>query len=283
MSSHSPSLYSVADTNSRLNYAPTGAWTQSSSLCSYNDSTYYGTNTPGSSVLFQFNGTFVAVYGVVGSSGTNATFVLDGDKTSNYVAPVLAGPSLQPLYSSAADLPDGVHTLNITAGGDRTTFCLTSIEYTGYPETMPAKVTSHASAASSTSSAYAEPRRSLTPGVIAGIAVGSVAMLVVVLLAIWNVRRRTRRGRRPRKGVDIILDDMTDPPPPSLPSTDILRKFIAQHGGNLAVSHSNTTSSGPTSQGASSTVFTSVIILTPPVSVSSDNHNQNTAPAPSSR
>lgn len=243
------------------------------------------------------------MYGVVGSSGTNATFVLDGDKTSNYVAPVLAGPSLQPLYSSAADLPDGVHTLNITAGGDRTTFCLASIEYTGYPEAMPAKVTSHASAASSTSSAYAKPRRNLTPGVIAGIVVGSVAMLVVVLLAIWYVRRRTRRGRRPRKGVDIILDgrlfctfkhvcglnahmhplDMTDPPPPSLPSTDILRKFVAQHGGNLAVSHSNTTSSGPTSQGASSTVFTSVIILTPPVSVSSDNHNQNTAPAPSSR
>ncbi|KAH9836081.1 uncharacterized protein C8Q71DRAFT_65351 [Rhodofomes roseus] len=278
MSSKAPKLYSVDVSDPRLVYEPAEAWGPS---CSNGDT---GTQTAGSSVTFTFNGTFVEVYGSSSSAQTSTSFVLDGQQAVNYASSGASSQDL-PLYHSFT-LNHGAHTLKITVKGDDPSLCLQQLQFTGTPvhsassassAVVPTQTQALNSSSTTTSSNH------LSPGAICGIAISSIVVLFLVIFTILYacglLPRHCRRGRRPSKdeGVDIILDEMPKSPPPPV-GMDIFRKMLIQHAQNNAMTR---LASGPNSKKSSSNgtrstaIFSSVVILTPPVSSSGGSHGRS--------
>ncbi|KZT07018.1 uncharacterized protein LAESUDRAFT_725345 [Laetiporus sulphureus 93-53] len=260
------SLFTVSFSDPRLEYTPKNAWEYSG--CANGSST----SGAGSSLHFNFNGTFIAVYGTVGTEQMSAIFVLDDKDPVNVTTSEHFSPP-ESFYTSPI-LPSSEHIVNITTTKENTFFCFNYLQYTGFLSSEETNTTSPASQAT----ASEVPHRSSSSPEIplsVGITIGSVVLLTIVVLTIIYVRRWAcfrRRGRRPEHGIDLMLEDMPKQPSAGL---DTLRKFIIQHGGT-APSHTIRTPSAPTTQ--SSAVFTSVILMTPPVSVLSEENRRPRAP-----
>ncbi|GBE88864.1 hypothetical protein BKA93DRAFT_828643 [Sparassis latifolia] len=269
MTNNVSTLLTVDDTDPRLIYE--GSWTESESSGEY-DSTAHGTVIAGSSVLFVFNGTFVAVYGTVGTSGSNSSYVLDALPPVQYSAPPFASPVYNQAFYSSEILTNGKHSLNITSTADGENFLLDYLQYTTTDLGAASESSAHP-APTSSSIGLANSSKShmtLSAGVICGIVIGSIVFLTVVTCILLWMRSwccfRSLRGRKLRRGdeVDMLLSDMPNAPPPTM---DILRKFKADLHPSAVNIHAPPTSYGT----ESSAVFTSVIFLTPPVSTVSGN------------
>ncbi|KZT66238.1 hypothetical protein DAEQUDRAFT_740109 [Daedalea quercina L-15889] len=269
--SNDVSLYTVDGSDPRLVYEPSKAWAR---LCAH---------TAGSSVTFKFNGTYVAVYGSSNSTDTGASFILDDQPAVGYTSP---GDNSQdiPFYHSST-LNYSLHKLKLTVEGAGSSLCLQQLQYTGTSDpTAPS-----ASSASTTtseqslnSSATTATSNHLSQGAICGIVLGTILVLVLVvfttLYATGRLPRCCRRGKRPSReeGMDIVLDDMPKSPPPI--GMDAFRKLLIQHAQNNAVTR---LASGPNSKKSSSNgtrstaIFSSVVILTPPVSSSGGSHGRS--------
>ncbi|PCH34969.1 hypothetical protein WOLCODRAFT_165928 [Wolfiporia cocos MD-104 SS10] len=278
-----PTLFIVDDGDTRLKYQPPGAWDKSG--CSYDSQILSGTSTAGSSVSFSFNGTLIAVYGILGKQQGSAEFTLDDEDSVHVSFPPQDSPVEQPFYWSDV-LPLKEHTLNLTATKNGSYFCLSKMQYTGYAistsssaSAIRTNVGTQASfyAAGSTSlpsttSAVARSEQGvLNTGAIAGITFGCTMAATIVILTIlyacgWKFCLKRDRRPSPERQMKIDLDAV-DPPEAPLPyrGMDLLQKFLSQNGVRR-YNNPQTSSSGPTSQGASSTMFTSVIIMTPPTS-----------------
>jgi len=274
-------LYPVDVSDPRLVYEPVDAWSLSS--CGNGD---LGTRTAGSSITFTFNGTFVEFYGSLGSAKTSASFVLDGQQAVNYTSSGVGSQAL-PLYHSST-LSYSQHTLKVTVEGNTASLCLQQLQYTGTPDPA-APSTSSAPLPTNTQSLNSSPTTAhsgsnhLPAGAICGIVIGSIVVLLLVIFTIlyacgW-LPRCCGRGRRPSKEerVDIVLDEMPKSPPPPV-GMDVFRKMLLQHAQNATMTRlpSGPNSKKSSSNGTRSTaIFSSVVILTPPVSSSGGSRGRS--------
>ncbi|KAI0918323.1 hypothetical protein AcW1_009763 [Taiwanofungus camphoratus] len=275
MSHNGPTLLTIDDTSSRLIYR--GSWVESGSSNEYN-STTHGTGTAGSSVDFVFNGTFVAVYGTVGTTRSNSTYVLDGSPPVSFVAPKPPSPVYREAFFSSSVLSAGLHTLNVTAMGEGSYFWLDYLQYTSTYDGQETEPTpSPASPSSSVNPSAEAPRRSIPTGAICGIVIGGVCVVLVAVFTLLYLRgwicSTTRVKQRPQnEDLDIALEDMYQ-----IPSHhDILQKFRFLHRLPTA-SNPRVASSEPTSQGPqSSAMFTSVILMSAPQSTNTGRAPEST-------
>ncbi|OCH86468.1 hypothetical protein OBBRIDRAFT_737970, partial [Obba rivulosa] len=110
MSQEPPQLITIDDRDPQLKY--TGSWTDAGTSANY-QSTTSESQRSGSTVRFTFNGTFVAVYGTLGSTASDATYQLDSNPPINATFPAPSYPlNNVPFWSSDIVSPGG-HTLTI--------------------------------------------------------------------------------------------------------------------------------------------------------------------------
>ncbi|KAI0667263.1 hypothetical protein C8Q78DRAFT_1054968 [Trametes maxima] len=283
-------LLRVDDSSPRLQYS--GQWTRvgSSQDCG---GTSHTSSSTGSSVKFSFNGTFVAVYGSVNQTGSSSSYQLDD------AAPVIVNvqqPSPQynwPFFPSPP-LQPGLHELVIMVNGG--VFDLDYIEYTlvggeEQPEDASQAPTSAACPSSSPSpspppdsdpSSSTSSSSGLPAGYVAGIVVAAVMIILLVSFALLYVRRRSARRVRHRrhyleKGKGTVLfDDVLQPEQAARgPFFRRFSRIYRPTPARSAQSSKTTTSSAPTSVTQSSAMFTSVIMVSPALSMVSEESSQH--------
>jgi len=252
-------------------YQPGKAWTELIGDSLEFNSTSHLTSTAGSSFIITFNGTLVTVFGTLDGSGGSSIYTLDNAAPITYVHPATPDHNV-PFFVSGV-VPFGQHTLNVTSAKAGGTLRLDYFQITTNSTDSFSTATSTASSGVTTKTVGSNFSSKATPhkvdgAIIAGIVAGCVAflLLAVVVIALICRRMRAKRESPPtlaEKGFD-ILAGTTDPADGSS------GKVLRVHG--PAVSRSQATSS---SQGAqSSTMFTSVVILSPIRSISEHEHDQ---------
>ncbi|KAI0628596.1 hypothetical protein C8Q77DRAFT_1162014 [Trametes polyzona] len=277
-------LLSVDDTSPRLQYS--GHWYQAGTEQDYLKTSHFS-NVTGSFVKFTFNGTFITVYGSVDSHGSSSSYKLDD--APPVTTDVNQVPSTQyhwPFFFPPAQLEPGPHELTITVVGG--TFNLDYLEYTslageenvGDLSQLPTSALPTRSSVPSSlpdnSGSSSPSSNSLSAGAIAGIAIAAVVVVAAVAVALFYVRRRSARKVRhrsqlPEKGIDVLFDA-----PPKDPATESrspfrrLSRIYRPTPAKSAQSSKTTSSSAPTSITQSSAMFTSVIMLSPALSVVSE-------------
>ncbi|KAL7277128.1 hypothetical protein ACG7TL_008973 [Trametes sanguinea] len=292
----SSTLLRIDDSSPQLQYS--GQWSQAGNSLDY-QSTSHASSSAGSSVKFTFNGTYITVYGSVGPNGSTSSYTLDdASPVSKSVQPVVPPQYNWPFFFPESPLQPGLHELVIAVEGG--TFNLDYIEYTGFPSEdsngdgsspsgSPASSSSSPLSSSASSDSDSAPVASsslskgkgLPTGAIAGIAVAATVVVLVVVAAVFLVRRRSARrvrhqSRVSEKGIDILVDA-----PPSEPSTStpgVLRRLSRIYRptpAKSAQSSKTATSSAPTSITQSSAMFTSVIMLSPALSMVSEEASQH--------
>ncbi|CDO71071.1 hypothetical protein BN946_scf184844.g75 [Trametes cinnabarina] len=217
--SSSTSLLRIDDSSPQLQYS--GQWTQAGTSQDYRN-TSHASRSPGSTVKFTFNGTYITVYGSVDSNGSTSSYTLDDTSpVSKEVQPVPLPQYNWPFFFPSSPLQPGVHELVIAV--DSGTFNLDYIEYIGFPDndgSLPSPPSSSSpSSSSSSSSSDSAPVASsassqgkgLSNGAIVGIAVVAAVVVIAVVAALFYVRRRPARkvrhqSRVPEKGIDILVD-----------------------------------------------------------------------------
>ncbi|KAI0641351.1 hypothetical protein C8Q79DRAFT_1014306 [Trametes meyenii] len=284
-------LLRVDASSPRLQYS--GQWTRvgSSQDCG---GTSHTSSSTGSWVKFLFNGTFVAVYGSVNQTGSSSSYKLDD---ADPVTVNVEQPSPQhnwPFFPSPP-LQQGLHELIITVNGG--VFDLDYIEYTSVSgEEQPAdasQVPTSAACLSSSPSPSLSPdsdSSSSTPhpkglpgGYIAGIVVAAAMVVLLVSLALFYVHRRSARRvrhqvRQLEKGKNAVLfDDAPRGPEPAArgPFAGRFSRIYRPTPARSAQSSKTATSSAPTSVTQSSAMFTSVIVLSPALSMVSEESSQH--------
>ncbi|KIY44037.1 hypothetical protein FISHEDRAFT_77949 [Fistulina hepatica ATCC 64428] len=219
-------LVRVDSESSELVYAGKG-WARSdeqfyhdstaSSLVTKNVTTYQ-TSSVGDSFTFQFYGSSISVYGVFHWENVGAvqsTYTVDGGtptlwQVSSNGTDTVHGYKDQINYLFfSSNLTAANHTLevNVTDITNSQTYILDYITYNAAFSSIAAKPnftttaatsttssTSSSSTSSSTSAAAHSSSPNLSPGAIAGIVVGSVAFLfIIVALGLFLIRRHRRR------------------------------------------------------------------------------------------
>ncbi|KAI0761321.1 hypothetical protein BD413DRAFT_486234 [Trametes elegans] len=283
---NSSMLLRIDDTSPRMQYDSGGKWNEAGDQQDYGGTSHASSST-GSSVTFTFNGTFVAVYGSLSASGSSSSYKVDDGTpvTTNVLNP----PSPQhnwPFFSSPP-LQPGLHELVITVLGG--TFELDYVEYTSLNGDDSAGDASPSSAQPAGSPAQGSSGSSpgLPPGAIAGMAIGMAVMVILAASAMFYVRRRrsARKVRHqshlPEKGIDVLFDA-----PPKQPQAGSSRspfrrlsRIYRPTPAKSAQSSKTATSSAPTSVTQSSAMFTSVIIVSPALSMVSEESSQQGDPA----
>ncbi|KAI8974853.1 hypothetical protein BD414DRAFT_497712 [Trametes punicea] len=286
------SLLRIDDTSPQLQYS--GQWVQGGTAQDYRN-TSHTSSSAGSTVKLTFNGTYVTVYGSVDNNGSASTYQLDDAAPVTQSVQQVPSPQYNwPFFYPSSPLQSGLHELLITVKGG--TFNLDYIDYIGFaPEddagdaslvqspSSPSLSPSPSPSSSSDSSRPSIPssRKGLPAGAIAGIAIAAAAALLGVAVALFYLRRRSARKVRhrshiPEKGIDDLIDEV--PPSEQETSRDVFRRLSRVYRPRPAKSGQSSktaTSSAPTSITQSSAMFTSVILLSPALSMVSEEAGQN--------
>ncbi|KAI0659878.1 hypothetical protein C8Q70DRAFT_914539 [Cubamyces menziesii] len=286
-------LLRIDDTNTRIQYE--GQWSETGNSQD-NDETSHVSSSAGASAKFVFNGTFITVYGSVFQNGSSSSYKLDdAPPVTTIVQQVPSTQNNWPFYYPTAPLEPGLHELIITVLGG--TYSLDYIDFTsGSGEennnsgsdaaVLPTSATSPSSAMPSktaspdSGSQTTTSSKGLPTAAIAGIAVAAALVVLAVALALFYIRRRSARrvrhqSRLPEKGIDILVDGPPKEPDPNRRS--IFRRLSRIHRPappKSAQSSKTATSSAPTSITQSSAMFTSVIMLSPALSMVSEEPSQ---------
>ncbi|EJF56798.1 hypothetical protein DICSQDRAFT_174569 [Dichomitus squalens LYAD-421 SS1] len=264
-------LLRVDDTSSRLVY--NGSWAPGSVS---DGVTIHTSTSAGSTVKFAFNGTFVAVYGVIDGDSVTASFALDNlpPVSASVPQPPESTTENWPFFSTNPPLDPGLHELTVIINDG--TFNLDYVQYVTLPghsdspgDSSQVQATSSSSTSSSSTSSLIPAHSQLPLGAIVGIVAGAVLLLVIVAVAVFVRRRSARRVRHVKldseKPIDIIYDTARRP----------LRRFSLSRvyrptPPRSTQSSKTATSSAPTSITQSSAMFTSVIMLSPVLSMVSE-------------
>ncbi|EMD35661.1 hypothetical protein CERSUDRAFT_116399 [Gelatoporia subvermispora B] len=265
MSQAPPQVIKIDDRDPRVSYI--GKWSNGGTAANYQNTTRQS-ETLGSSIQFAFNGTFISVYGVLGPTANNATYQLDqsAHTDSSFLAP--SSPINDMPFWSSPVLPFGAHTLTITVAQEGDVFQLDYITYTGQADTADSSVSSPSQSFPDNiaSSVSVSPAR-MSSGAIAGIAIGCfAAVLVSATCAYLFYRLRQRRTLHTVSGGLTAID--TEPPLPSPSAIGVFEKFTLPFKSHAPVSNGTQTTA----------VFTSVVYLTPPVSVASGPRSAASGP-----
>ena len=250
------------------------------------------------------------MYGYLDNDAVSASFALDGGEAVPQSVDSPPSPEFNwPFFSTSPPLALGVHELMVTLNGG--TFNLDYLVYTG-DSTNPVAGTGDASAvqslpiASKTASpsngkSLTSPGQKLSDGAIAGISVAGAVVVFLIFLQMWCFRRRKGqkvRHRRvdPEKPLELIDDCMlykllftqqdaltptaaVQPKAPETARRGPLRGLSRVYRPTPARSaqSSKTSSSALTSGTQSSAMFTSVIMLSPALSMVSEESGPSDA------
>ncbi|KAJ7119036.1 hypothetical protein C8R44DRAFT_789889 [Mycena epipterygia] len=186
------------DTEPQLRYF--GTWFLGGSPNEFN-STAHGTREPGASVEFLFTGTSVEVRGSVSQAGLGAptpisTYVLDGGLPVTFSPTQTAAAQFNQIFFQS-QVPNGTHSLSITSAVDQSLFWLDSIVVTTASSSNTSDAVGSQSFLSNNTDTSATSSRTIAPGVVFGIAIGSSLVLGgVIAVLIYLVRRRRRHPTR---------------------------------------------------------------------------------------
>ncbi|KAI1785975.1 hypothetical protein LXA43DRAFT_898816 [Ganoderma leucocontextum] len=272
-------LLRVDDASSRLVYD--GSWR---STTMDGTITVHTSAASGSTIKFTFNGTFVGVYGVIDGDAVTASFKLDDQDPVTQGVPRPSDAVLRPdwpFFSTVLPLHPGSHELTITL--KEGAFSLDYIMYTALDGSNDStgdpkvQVTSSSGGLPSSSSSG-----QLHPGIIAGAVVGAVLFLVGAVVAVIFVRRRSARRVRHRrldseKPIDIVYQNAPKSPPVAAHRSPFrqLSRVYRPTPARSVQSSKTTASSAPTSITQSSAMFTSVIMLSPALSMVSEEDHEH--------
>lgn len=154
------------------------------------------------------------MYGTVGTTRSNSTYVLDGSPPVSFVAPKPPSPVYREAFFSSSVLSAGLHTLNVTAMGEGSYFWLDYLQYTSTYDGQETEPTpSPASPSSSVNPSAEAPRRSIPTGAICGIVIGGVCVVLVAVFTLLYLRgwicSTTRVKQRPQnEDLDIALEGL---------------------------------------------------------------------------
>ncbi|KAJ8095544.1 hypothetical protein PM082_023071 [Marasmius tenuissimus] len=186
----------IDDRDSQLIFTPNGAWTPGGSQFEYMGTTI-GTKTVGARMSFNFTGTGVEVYGTISGNLSNPAvsnrFTLDGGTPFEWSpSPRRSFASYNAKMFSAQGLKVMTHSLVMVVMVNNSETGIDYVEYT------PSKASSTPSqlgdADSSSSTRSGSNGGTLSLGTVAGISVGVMSGLFLLLfLAVWGLRRRWRR------------------------------------------------------------------------------------------
>ncbi|KAI0760603.1 hypothetical protein C8Q74DRAFT_1372436 [Fomes fomentarius] len=273
-------LLRVDDGSWRVQYG--GQWAASSvtSPGDQNASTIHTSGQAGATVKFAFNGTFVAVYGILDGQPVTASFTID-DREPVTQAITQPPPSLQynwPFFATSTPLDSGLHELTVTVR--QGSFNLDYIQYTsvdgmegvGDSGTIRDDGTHTPAQGQSAARASQTPVFSNTPlstGAVAGIAVaGAVVVLGIVAMLFCVFCRRAKRVRHrridPEKRLDMIVDAAPKRPPEG--ALRGFRRFSRVYRPTPARSAQSSKTATSSARTQSSAMFTSVIMLSPTLS-----------------
>ncbi|QRV90321.1 hypothetical protein RhiJN_18339 [Ceratobasidium sp. AG-Ba] len=169
---------------------------------------YNTTSDPSAQIVYQFNGTGIAVHGLVGSNGGNSSATLDGDSPVTLISNW--NNNLPAILYRREGLPSGYHTLTITnnEGKNLTVgqayICDESDEPTA---SGPAGFTPTASGVSITQTATTSSRHGIGGGGIAGIVIIALVCLGLALFSIWFWFRKKRQASPALCGNDKMTYD----------------------------------------------------------------------------
>ncbi|KAK7034619.1 hypothetical protein VNI00_012260 [Paramarasmius palmivorus] len=231
----------VDDCDPRILYSPPGAWHIEGAAAEYNHTSHGSRNVP-ADLTFQFNGTYIGVYGtlgplVKGESDPVDLYILDNQPAVSYTGPALRLDIVQysqRMYSSPK-LQDGLHTLILRRTSQ------TSVTWVDFIEFMPSSAESPTATSSVNSSQVATPatssasvtattieqtkngesRPALSPGVIAAIVVPCGVLLVSLALLIGYWRKQRRGGVASQAPEGSIADETAERQQTSVERTNI--------------------------------------------------------------
>ncbi|KAH6869727.1 hypothetical protein BKA70DRAFT_1578665 [Coprinopsis sp. MPI-PUGE-AT-0042] len=197
----------------------------------------------GSTATFQFNGSYVGVFGSIpAGEGENIRVDFQVDNNPVVTTVRIADPdrSDDDVWFDAGPLDDKEHTLVIRYLGNDREFLFDYIEYEDtIITTSPNATSSSSSSGSSTASASPSPSLAVSasstgvsPGALAGAVIGAVigtAAIILLGLFLYNRRRRRRKAIR----------DMSREPPMSATSAT---SHIAPFDTGFAMDHANASS-----------------------------------------
>ncbi|KAJ8095538.1 hypothetical protein PM082_023065 [Marasmius tenuissimus] len=200
------------DRDSRIHYTPDEAWFLEGLKTEYMGTTT-GTKIAGALMNFNFTGTGVEVYGTATLSPTILNFfTIDGGTPVQWPQNPQnwSGPRDNVKMFGVRDLEDGAHTLvmQVTVKGSGTW-----IDYLDIANNESSQQTSDSTPSGETPSSTSEglhttsttsdmtgqvsvneAKHSLSLGATAGIAVGAMSgLFLIILLIVWGLRRRWRR------------------------------------------------------------------------------------------
>ncbi|KAH9888037.1 hypothetical protein C8Q73DRAFT_776714 [Cubamyces lactineus] len=286
-------LLRIDDTSTRIQYE--GQWSENGNAQDYDNTSHISTSA-GASAKFVFNGTFITVYGSVFQNGSSSSYKLDdAPPVTTIVQQVPSTQNNWPFYYPTTPLKPGLHELVITVLGG--TYSLDYIDFTSVsgeenndngndaaevPTSAASSATPSRTASPDSGSQSTTSSKGLPTAAIAGIAVAAALVVLAVALALFYVRRRSARkvrhqSRLPEKGIDILVDVAGPPKEPDPNRRSIFRRLSRIHRPappKSAQSSKTATSSAPTSITQSSAMFTSVIMLSPALSMVSEEPSQ---------
>ncbi|KAI0717057.1 hypothetical protein C8Q76DRAFT_423353 [Earliella scabrosa] len=275
-------FFRVEDSNPAIVYD--GQWSSGNvTIGDDNDASIHTSTQPGSTIKFTFHGTFVGVFGVLDGQPVSATLALD-DRPTQPLGVSSPPPNPQanyPFFSTSPPLEPGEHVLTITVQSGK--FNLDYIQFTAVDgfenlgpsadSTISGSPTRSPSSPGLSESSAVFSNKPLSTGAVAGISIAGGLILVGIAAMMFCVfYRRARRVRHRRlspkeKPLDIIYDDSPAPPPPA--ARGPLRRFSRMYRPTPSRStRSKTTTTSSVTQ--SSAMFTSVIMLSPALSMVSE-------------
>ncbi|KAG6833407.1 hypothetical protein H0H87_007392 [Tephrocybe sp. NHM501043] len=216
----------IDDTSQDLKYS--GDWTIGGTSNEYNI-TRHGTAAVGSQVTCTFNGSLIEVFGSIGgekgdkSLAATSSYTIDNNSTVQFTGAIGTVPLYKQLFFSSGALEDGQHSLVITyttAGKNEYWLDYFRVTHSSSSGTTPSSAPSSTSTQPSSTAPSSPSSTKLSPGEIAGITVGSCAV-VLLLAIIYLLVRNLMWGRQmneqsPREHTSWFQRIWTQKPEPPL-------------------------------------------------------------------
>ncbi|OJT06212.1 hypothetical protein TRAPUB_2934 [Trametes pubescens] len=217
------------------------------------NSTLAGCNASGASVVFTFNGSNIFVFGSVVDPGSSSppvsVYTVDGGSPTTFTAPQTTGRQDVVQFFGSSNMPLTIHTLtiNITNASPGAPYYLDYLQYNvdvlpplsssvAPTSTSASAISSSSSTAdstvtsatpSATASAVAETKQTAPMGAIVGGVIGGLALLFVLIGALY-----WRRNRRPSGEFRYGTKAHQDTAPPVVPYMTASSLSLHGHASN---------------------------------------------------
>ncbi|KAI9062133.1 hypothetical protein FKP32DRAFT_1574800 [Trametes sanguinea] len=187
----------VNENDGRLKYGP--GWTLATSDPFGEHRTSHSTTVNGSSVVVDFNGTSIVVFGTVPQSNAtfappSASYSIDGHRPIELSLPTASICIPNQQFFRSPELPPGAHNLTINVITPNATSY--TLDYLYFCTNQPARSSNSTSAETK---AVAKDKFSRLDGIILGSVLGGVVFLLGIAALVWYFVRQRKRLRKLRQ------------------------------------------------------------------------------------